>query len=88
MKTIYTIIILSSLFIANSPTYSTTSVVVLSGGIIKAKQLIDNPIKKYTRKKCPICKGTGKYRSGDGIKEVDCGYCEPETEATMVKHKL
>ncbi|NBT07557.1 MAG: hypothetical protein EBS98_02025 [Chitinophagia bacterium] len=48
---------------------------VLSGGIIKAQ---NSPVDhKYSRKDCPICKGTGKYLSGDGIKMVDCGYCEP-----------
>jgi hypothetical protein len=23
-----------------------------------------------------VCKGKGWYISGDGIKKVDCGYCE------------
>lgn len=53
---------------------SSTSVVTLVGAHIKAR---DFPINmKYKRKECPVCKGTGKYISGDGIKEVDCGYCE------------
>jgi hypothetical protein len=57
----------------NKP-FSSLSVVVLTGAHIKAK---DCPIlSKYKRKDCPVCKGTGKYLSGDGIKEVDCGYCE------------
>jgi hypothetical protein len=33
---------------------------------------------KYKRKDCPVCKGKGKYLSGDGISWVDCGYCEAE----------
>lgn len=53
---------------------SSTSVVTLVGAHMKAR---DFPINmKYKRKECPVCKGTGKYISGDGIKEVDCGYCE------------
>lgn len=53
---------------------SSTSVVTVVGAHIKAR---DFPINtKYKRKDCPVCKGTGKYISGDGIKEVDCGYCE------------
>lgn len=57
---------------------STTSVVTLVGGIIKAKHI--DKEKKYPRKDCPICKGTGKYLSGDKIKMVDCGYCEPDVK--------
>ena len=56
---------------------STTASVALAGGIIKSTH-IDHVDKKYKRKDCPVCKGTGKYLSGDGIKMVDCGYCEPE----------
>lgn len=53
---------------------SSTAIVTTVGAHIKAK---DTPIiTKYRRKDCPVCKGTGKYISGDGIKEVDCGYCE------------
>jgi hypothetical protein len=53
---------------------SSTSIVTVVGAHIKAR---DFPINtKYKRKDCPVCKGTGKYLSGDGIKEVDCGYCE------------
>lgn len=60
-------------FLPHKP-FSSTSVVTLTGAYIKAK---DCPIiTKYKRKECPVCKGTGKYLSGDGIKEVDCGYCE------------
>lgn len=61
-----------------------TAVVTLVGAHIKAK---DYPIvQKYERKNCPVCKGTGKYLSGDGIKMVDCGYCEEtKPKATGVK---
>lgn len=56
---------------------STTSAVTLVGGIIKSTHI--EPLDtKYKRKNCPVCKGTGKYLSGDGIKMVDCGYCEIE----------
>lgn len=55
---------------------STTAPVIIAGSIIKAKN-IDN-VKKYKRSECPVCKGKGWYISGDGIKKVDCGYCEPE----------
>jgi hypothetical protein len=36
-----------------------------------------NPVKKVKRSECTVCKGTGKYLSGDGISWVPCGYCEP-----------
>ena len=55
---------------------STTSVVTMAGGIIKAQNV--EVVKKYKRKDCPVCKGTGYYISGDGIKKVDCGYCTPD----------
>lgn len=55
---------------------STTAVVALVGGIIKAKHV--NKEKKYPRKDCPVCKGKGWYISGDKIEKVDCGYCEPD----------
>lgn len=74
------LILLSFTFISgchNATTYEggSSAVVTLVGAHIKAR---DVPIvTKYQRKNCPVCKGTGKYLSGDGIKEVDCGYCEP-----------
>lgn len=56
---------------------STTAPVVIAGGIIKAKHVqTDN--QKYKRKDCPVCKGKGWYLSGDGIKKIDCQYCEPD----------
>jgi len=60
---------------------STIAVVTLSGAIIKAKS-VENT-KKYKRKDCPVCKGKGWYISGDRIKKVDCGYCEPEEGASQ-----
>lgn len=65
---------------------STTSAVILAGGIIKATH-IEMPDKKYERKNCPVCKGTGKYLSGDGIKMVDCGYCEEPKKESQVTPK-
>lgn len=63
----------SLLFGAIKP-ISSSSIVTLVGAHIKAREFPINT--KYKRKDCPVCKGKGKYLSGDGIKEVDCGYCE------------
>lgn len=73
--------ILPLLFISlfyGSTKYDGSSIapVVIAGSVVKNAG--NEPVKKYPRKKCPICKGTGKYLSGDGIKMVDCGYCEIE----------
>jgi len=75
-------ILIGSVLISSNYGYNgtTTAAVALVGGIIKAKHV--NQDKKYPRKNCPVCKGTGKYLSGDGIKMVDCGYCEPEAKLT------
>jgi hypothetical protein len=72
-------ILLGSIVLFSNMPYSgsTLATVTLAGGIIKAKNL-ENPTKKYKRKDCPVCKGKGWYISGDGIKKVDCGYCEEE----------
>jgi len=61
-----------------------TAVVTLVGAYIKCK---DFPVvQKYIRKDCPVCKGTGWYLSGDGIKKVPCGYCEePKTISNGAK---
>lgn len=56
---------------------STAAPVVVAGGIIKAKNNEDIT-KKYKRKDCPVCKGKGWYMSGDGIKKIECNYCEPD----------
>lgn len=78
------VILLASIFLFGSRYEgSTTSAVTLVGGIIKAQ---NSPVDhKYPRKDCPICKGTGKYLSGDGIKMVDCGYCEPPKTQSVVQ---
>lgn len=72
------VIALSLLFGASKYDGSTKAAVTLAGGILKAKHVVD--VKKYKRKDCPVCKGTGWYISGDGIKKVECGYCEPDKE--------
>ena len=53
--------------------------VTLAGGIMKNKSS-DTETKKYPRKDCPVCKGNGWYMSGDGIKKIECQYCEPSKE--------
>ena len=70
--------LIGSLMTFGSEKYSgsTTASVTLAGAIIKAQGIeVEH---KYKRKYCPVCKGTGYYISGDGIKKVDCGYCEPD----------
>lgn len=57
---------------------STLAPVIIAGSVVKHEGA--EIVKKYKRKDCPICKGSGKYLSGDGISMVDCGYCEPETK--------
>jgi len=66
--------------LASSQTYDggTLAPVIIAGSVVK--HLGSDIIQKYKRKDCPVCKGTGKYLSGDGIKMVDCGYCEPESK--------
>ena len=60
---------------------STTAPVILAGAVVKAQS---SPITtKFKRKDCPVCKGTGWYMSGDGIKRVDCGYCEPDKKTEI-----
>lgn len=71
-------------FSANEYSGSTLAPVVLAGGVIKAKN-DDVAKKKYKRSQCPVCKGKGWYISGDGIKKVDCGYCEPESSASVIR---
>jgi hypothetical protein len=79
------VVMLSAMAIAyGSSTYDggTLAPVILSGAIVKHSGA--EITKKYPRKNCPVCKGTGKYLSGDGIKMVDCGYCEPETQSEVI----
>ena len=80
------LLLATTLLIASDYGYkgSTTGAVTLVGGVIKAKHI--DKEKKYPRKDCPVCKGTGKYLSGDGIKMVDCGYCEPDEKSQEVIH--
>jgi hypothetical protein len=67
----------ASLLLAGS-TYSgsTTAPTVLAGSIIAAKHSQEIN-KKHKRVDCPVCKGKGWYMSGDGIKKIECTYCEP-----------
>lgn len=78
MNKLILIPLLASMFVFNTEKYdgSTLAPVVVAGSIIKAQN--HDIVKKYKRKDCPVCKGKGWYISGDGIKKVDCGYCEPE----------
>lgn len=79
MKYLLILLIGSTILFGSRYEGSTTSAVTLAGGIIKSTH-IEPSNKKYKRKDCPVCKGTGKYLSGDGIKMVDCGYCEVEKQ--------
>lgn len=80
MNKIFLPLILGSILLFGDTPYfgSTLAPVNLAGGIIKASHA--SQTKKHKRKDCPVCKGKGWYISGDGIKKVDCGYCEPETD--------
>jgi hypothetical protein len=80
IKILNTILLLSVVALPMSYEYngSTKASVVLAGSIIKAHH--SETTNKYKRKDCPVCKGKGWYISGDGIKKVDCGYCEPDTQ--------
>lgn len=55
---------------------STTASVVLAGSVVKSTHKEDS-VKKHKRQDCPVCKGKGWYMSGDGIKKIECTYCEP-----------
>lgn len=77
MKNLLLFCAVLSISLIASPKYSTTSVVTLVGAQIQSEN-IDQTDKKYKRKDCPVCKGKGWYISGDNIKKVDCGYCEPD----------
>lgn len=86
-KIILILIAISICFPVSSVSYAydtlSTASVVLAGGIIKAQN--SDIVKKYKRKDCPVCKGAGWYWSGDGIKKVDCGYCELESKSEPQK---
>ena len=90
MNKFFTLLLISSITVFSSYKYDgvTTSAVTLAGGIIKAQNT--NIEKKYKRKNCPVCKGTGYYISGDKITKVNCGYCEPDSATNptpkVIKH--
>lgn len=67
----------------NNLNYYSTGIVTLVGAHIAAQKDIDTKPEKHKRKDCPICKGKGWYISGDGIKKIDCQYCEPESEEEL-----
>ena len=54
----------------------------MAGAIIKSSHSSDSEAKKYKRKDCPVCHGKGWYMSGDGIKKIECNYCEPDQQTT------
>lgn len=78
--------LMSGLLVSSYAAYdyngSTKAAVTMSGSILAAQHT--DYVKKYKRQECPICKGTGKYLSGDKISLVDCGYCEPEKQSHVV----
>ena len=78
MNKLFCVALTITVAFAATPKYSTTSVVTLAGAVLKAAAGTDIVIKKPKRKDCPVCKGKGWYISGDGIKKIDCNYCEPE----------
>lgn len=65
---------------SNDLNYYSTGIVTLVGAHISTQKDTDTKPKKHKRKDCPVCKGKGWYISGDGIKKIDCQYCEPESE--------
>ena len=76
MNNILPILLALAVLTTSAPPYTTTGVVTIVGGILKARSV--EVVQKYKRKDCPVCKGTGYYISGDGIAKVNCGYCEVE----------
>ena len=81
MNKLFIVLLCTGLLFGHSNYYGdTTAPVVLAGAIIKAKHTIDTT--KYKRKDCPICKGKGWYISGDGIKKIECQYCEEDKGIT------
>lgn len=83
MNKVLLCLLIGSALVASDYGYngSTSAVVAVVGGVIKTKNTEN--IKKYKRKDCPVCKGQGWYWSGDGIKKVDCGYCEPDSKQSQ-----
>jgi len=75
-KLLFAFVVAGSVMYTAPQQYSTTAVVALTGGIVKASQH-EAIVEKYKRKDCPVCKGKGWYLSGDGIAKINCQYCEP-----------
>jgi len=75
-KLLFAFVVAGSVMYTTPQQYSTTAVVALTGGIVKASQH-EAIVEKYKRKDCPVCKGKGWYLSGDGIAKINCQYCEP-----------
>lgn len=81
-------ILLAGIFFSSTGYYgSSTAPVVIAGGVIKSKHVETIP-QKYKRKDCPVCKGKGWYMSGDNIKKIECGYCEPDDGAKSLKPEI
>lgn len=75
-KLIIPLLFISLFFTTSNYTGGSTAPVVIAASVVK--NIGNEPTKKYKRKECPVCKGSGQYLSGDGIKMVDCGYCLPD----------
>jgi hypothetical protein len=85
-KSIICLLGVSLLWFGGSYYGSTTAPVTLAGAIIKSKHS-DDAVVKYKRKDCPVCKGKGWYMSGDGIKKIECNYCESEKGSSAAPAK-
>jgi hypothetical protein len=83
-KVLFLLLSFGVIYTSNSYQGSTLAPVIIAGSVVKHEG--SEIVKKYKRKDCPVCKGTGKYLSGDGIKMVECGYCEPEAKDEAVTH--
>lgn len=76
----------SSLFLAGCQTPETPASAADYGPLVKAACAIATlepddapaPIDKPLRKDCPVCKGTGRVRSGDGLGWSECDACREE----------
>ena len=75
-KLVLPLLIISLFFSSSGYDGGSLAPVIIAGSIVK--NMGNEPTKKYKRKECPVCKGSGQYLSGGGIKMVDCGYCVPE----------
>jgi len=80
-RVLFAALLTTTILASSAPNYSTLSVVTMVGGIIKSSQETE-VVEKYKRKDCPVCKGKGWYISGDGIKKIECQYCEPDNKKT------